>query len=66
MATNGERKKRVVKCPHCSTVLVEGDDLCCQALKDELNQLASDKGSTIEGLTLAFNQWFEKHKVEGQ
>jgi len=53
-----------VKCPHCGTLLVQGDNLCCQPLKDELNALASAHGSTLQGLTDAFTKWYEDHMVK--
>lgn len=55
--------KNPVKCPHCGTVLPYGADLCCQALKDELNALAAKEGATLEGLTAAFNKWYKDHEV---
>ncbi len=57
-------KKRVIKCPHCQTILVEGADLCCQPLKDELNALAQRTGASIMELGAAFEKWFQDHKVE--
>jgi hypothetical protein len=53
-----------VKCPHCGTILVQGDNLCCQPLKDELNALANTHGQTINELSAAFAKWFEDHEVK--
>ena len=61
---NQTRPKRVICCPHCRTVLPEGAELCCQALKDELNALATAQGSDIMKLQVAFERWFQDHKIE--
>lgn len=58
------KKSKVIKCPHCGTVLPEGSDLCCEALKNELNALATNTGKTMEGLVAAFKKWFEDHEVK--
>ena len=61
---NNEVVPRRVKCPHCGAVLAQWQDLCCQPLRDELNQLAQSAGATMEGLVGAFQRWFIQHKVE--
>ena len=63
--TNAEPVKQLkrVRCPHCATVLTQGDDLCCTALQTELNTLASANGANMDSLTAAFNKWFADHEV---
>lgn len=56
---------RVIRCPHCKTVLVEGQDLCCEALQKELNELSGSCGGDLNKLIAVFNQWYEDHKVHG-
>lgn len=63
-ATLPAEKPKKVKCPHCSVILTQGDDLCCQAIKDELNELGRVNGAIITGLTEAFNKWFKEHEVQ--
>jgi uncharacterized OB-fold protein len=57
-------KLKKVKCPHCGKVLTQGEDLCCEALRTELNILASNNGASMDRLTAAFNKWFADHEVK--
>ena len=58
------QNRKIIKCPHCGTLLPEGADLCCPALRDELNKLANSAGRTIEELRAVFDQWFRDHEYK--
>lgn len=56
--------RRKIQCPHCQRVIVEGQNLCCEKLSQELQELAQTCGSDIFKLQTAFEKWFNDHKVE--